>query len=322
MKKNAILISTIVVGLVAVTTLSRAIDARRSANNGEFAEESLYVSAPTAKRLTLAFNGLVADWYWMRSLQYVGGKIVAYQDSHEGRMDFDSLASLNLALLPQLLTISTTLDPQFMAPYEYGAMILPEIDSKEAIALLSFGIAQNPSTWRLYHHLGYIYWQRREYGKAGDVYGIGAKLPGAPAWMTAMSARMKGEGDSRNAAREMYQHLYETTSEPGIKAMVEKQLIRLDSLDERDVIRGVLDDFKVKNGRCASAWPEVNETLRASRIDMGSLNGTSVDPVRVYRRFKFEAVTEAPLDPSDTPYQLIKNGCDVGLDVNTKVPLK
>ena len=303
MKKNVLLISAIVIGLTVVTALSRTIDARTSDDRAQFSEEPLYVSAPTARRLALGFNGLAADWYWMRSLQYVGGKIVAYEESHEGRIDFGSLAELNLILLPQLLKVSTALDPQFMAPYEYGAMILPEVDSKEAIALLEFGIAQNPSTWRLYHHLGYIYWQRREYQKAAQVYGVGATLPGAPSWMTALSARMKGEGGSRDAAREMYRHLYETTSEEGIRGMVQNQIKRLDSLDERDAIRRVLTDFTIKNGRCALSWREVFEPLRSARL-------------------KIDLRTGEPIDPSDTPYQLIKNGCDVGLDVNTKVPLK
>ncbi len=303
MKKNAILISAIVIGLVAVTALSRAIDAGRSTTRAEFAEESLYVGAPTAKRLALAFNGLAADWYWMRSLQYVGGKIVAYQESHDGRMDFGNLASLNLELLPQLLTVSTTLDPQFMAPYEYGAMLLPEIDPDQAVTLLDYGIAQNPSTWRLYHYLGYIYWQRRDYEKAGNLYGVGSRLPGAPPWMAAMSARLRADGGSRDAAREMYRHLSEGSGDQSVKDMVAKQLMRLDSLDERDTIQRVLTDFKASSGRCASSWREVAGPLRAARL-------------------RIDARTGEPLDPSDTPYQLIKNGCDVGLDVNTKVPVK
>ena len=303
MKKNALLVSTIVVGLVAVTLLSRTIDARRANDFAQSVDEPLYVSAPTARRLSLAFNGLASDWYWMRSLQYVGGKIVNYEDTHEGRVDFGNLGSLNLELLPQLLQVSTALDPQFMAPYEYGAMILPELDSAHAIALLDYGIQQNPSAWRLYHHLGYIYWQRKEYHQASDVYAAGAKLPDAPAWMAAMSARLKGEGGSRDSAREMYRHLYETTTDEAIKAMVSKQMIRLNSLDERDAIRGVLSDFKTRSGRCALSWREVIEPLRAARLNL-------------------EATTGAPIDPSGVPYELIKNGCDVGLNINTNVPLK
>jgi len=303
MRKNALLVSAIVVGLAAVTLLSRTIDARRASNSAQLVDEPLYVSAPTAKRLSLAFNGLASDWYWMRSLQYVGGKIVNYEDTHEGRVDFGNLGSLNLQLLPQLLQVSTALDPQFMAPYEYGAMILPELDSAHAIALLDYGIEKNPSAWRLYHHLGYIHWQRKDYLKASDVYAAGAKLPDAPAWMAAMSARLKGEGGSRDSAREMYRHLFETTTDEAIKAMVSKQLIRLNSLDERDAIRGVLTDFKMRSGRCALSWREVIEPLRAARLNL-------------------EATTGAPIDPSGVPYELIKNGCDVGLNINTKVPLK
>ena len=303
MKKNALLVSAIVLGLAAVTLLSRTIDARRANVSAQFAEEPLYVSAPTAKRLSLAFNGLASDWYWMRSLQYVGGKIVNYEDTHEGRIDFGNLGSLNLALLPQLLQVSTALDPQFMAPYEYGAMILPELDSEHAITLLNYGIAQNPSAWRLYHHLGYIHWQRKDYLRASEVYAMGAKLPGAPAWMAAMGARLKGEGGSRDSAREMYRHLYETTTDEAIKSMVSKQVMRLNSLDERDALRSILNDFKIRSGRCALSWREVIEPLHAARLNL-------------------EATTGAPIDPSGVPYELIKNGCDVGLNINTKVPLK
>jgi len=301
MKPNAILILVIVTGLVISALLSRSLDAHRSSNHEQFAEEPLYVDGPTAKRLSLAFNGLAADWYWMRSLQYVGGKIVAYQDQHQGRMDFGGLRSLKLKLLPQLLQVGTTLDPHFIAPYEYGAMILPEVDSDQAVALLNYGVAENPSTWRLYQHLGYIYWQRHEYEKASEVYAAGARIPGVPGWMAAMSARMKAEGGSRDAAREMYLHLSETSADEAVKDMVVKQIMRLDSLDERDAIRRVINDFKTRQGRCPSSWREVTEPLLAERLQI-------------------ERATGAPIDPSGAPYELIKNGCDVGFDINTRVP--
>ena len=111
------------------------------------------------------------------------------------------------------------------------------------------------------------HWQRQEYLKASEVYAAGAKLPGAPPWMGAMGARMKGEGGSRDAAREMYWHLSETTSEQSIKEMVLKQVMRLDSLDERDAIRRVLTDFKGKSARCALSWREVTEPLLAARSE-------------------------------------------------------
>jgi tetratricopeptide (TPR) repeat protein len=180
-------------------------------------------------------------------------------------------------------------------------VILPELNQDEAIALLNSGIAANPSSWRLYQHLGYIYWQRKDYSQASDVYAAGAKLPGAPAWMAALSARMKAEGGSREAAREMYRHLYEASNDEAMKEMVTKQIMRLDSLDERDVIRRVLTDYRTQSGRCASSWRDVAIALRAARLRLETSSG-------------------APIDPSAKPYRLVKNGCDVELDENTKVP--
>jgi len=303
MKKNALLVVQIVVGLVVAVALVRVMDSRQANAPAQFAEDPLYVKAATAKRMSLAFNGLAADWYWMRSLQYVGAKIVGFEDSHEGRMDFGNLADLDLRLLPSLLRMSTTLDPQFIAPYEYGATILPEINSDYATSLLETGIAANPNQWRLYQHLGYVYWQRNEYQEASEVYAAGAKIPDAPPWMAALSARMKAEGGSRDSAREVYRHLYDSSSDRAVKDMVTKQVMRLDSLDQIEVLRKILAAYSEKNARCASSWLDVRNELRSAR-------------------FQIDAMTNAPLDPSDTPYRLTEKGCNVELSQYTGVPRK
>ena len=315
MKKDALRILVIILGLAEVVMLAHWIDDHRQQMKPPISEERLYLDGATAKRLTFAFNGIAADWYWMRSLQYVGRKIVDYEDSHDGRFNLSNLSSLDLNLLAPLLRVTTTLDPQFMAPYEFGAVILPELNQNEAISLLNYGIAANPSSWRLHHYLGYIYWQRKDYAQASDVYAAGAKLPGAPAWMAALAARMKAEGGSRQAAGLMYQHLYDSSSDESVKQMVEKQLMRLDSLDERDVIRRVLAAFKARNGRCISSWREVDGELRAARIEISRLDPS----LKSYHTFKTDA-DGAPLDPSGIPYRLTAGGCDVDLDDNTKVP--
>ena len=307
MRRNLLLISILIAGLGATVALAHVMDARRVADQNQ-SDETLYVSGPTAKRLALGFNGLAADWYWMRSLQYVGRKIVHFEDTHDAHVTFSTLADLDLRLLPSLLKISTTLDPQFMAPHEYGAMILPEINSDQAIDLLTSGIAANPNAWRLYQHLGYVYWQRHDYQKASELYAAGGKLPGAPPWMLAMGARMKAEGGSRNSAREMYQHLYDSSNDKAVQDMVEKQLMRLDSLDDRDAIRQVLATYKKKNGRCPASWREITGQLSVVRM-MSASNSI--------RALKMDA-TGAPLDPSGVAYWL--EDCDVNLGKETQVP--
>lgn len=300
MKRDYLLIVTIAAGLMAAALVAHRNDVHRRDVPAQFAEEPLYLNGPAMKRITLAFNGIAADFYWMRSLQYVGRKIINYEDTHAGKLRLSDLSALDLRLLPSLLRTATALDPKFLDPYYYGAVILPDVDANEAIELLSQGIAANPEQWKLYQHLGYIYWQRGEYQKASEAYENGAKLPGAPPWMLAMGARMKAEGGASQAAREMYVHLYEASDDLNVKGMVEKQLMRLDSLDERAKIRQVLSGYAKSTGRCAASWKEIAAALRAARVRLDS--------------------SSAPTDPSDTPYRLITGGCDVDLDNNSPVP--
>ena len=176
--------------------------------------------------------------------------------------------------------MATTLDPQFIPVYEYGAVILPEVNPDQAIALLNKGIAANPSSWRLHQHLGYIYWQRNEYAKASEVYAAGAQLPGAPAWMTAMSARLKADAGSRDAAREMYLRLGETSDDKKVKEMVIAHLMRLDWLDDRDEfgVAGRIKNFTPivvlhRGGTCFALRSQT-----AHVCELTPANGRPLDP--------------------------------------------
>lgn len=284
----------IVCGMVGVVVMSRWLDQRKPAPaNAD--EEQLYVNAETAKRISIGFDGLLADWYWLRSLQYVGHKII---DSHSA-IQLDNLGSLDLKLLAPLLENATTLDPHFFAPYEYSAMVLSDIDEAAAIRIIKKGIAANPQDWRLYHALGFIYWQQRNFQAASDVYGEGAAIPGAPRWLEAMKARLAAHGGSRNTAREIYVRIYQDSSDSSLKEMARKRILQLQSLDERDAIRSVLSEFSGRNQRCPASWVEVSDALRNARVP--------IDPAGV------------PIDPEDAAYQLIKSGCDVDLDPHSRV---
>jgi tetratricopeptide (TPR) repeat protein len=278
--------------------LSRWLDSHNPPADAEIEEEQLYLNGTTAKRISLGFNGLAADWYWMRSLQYVGRKIIGVPEN----VQIDSLGQLNLKLLAPLIDTATTLDPQFMEPYQYAAVVLPDIDLRQAIRITRKGIAANPSAWRLYQHLGYIYWQQRDFQAAGEAYDQGSKLPGAPPWMEAMKAKMAAEGGSRELAREIYSRMYEQASNVNVKEMARKRLLQLDSLDQRDGLRKVLSAYQSRVGRCPSSWKEIEPVLRALRMEVDS--------------------TGAPLDPAGTAYVLVNAGCDVDVDPKSEVPYR
>ncbi len=292
-RHDGVLLLMVLVGLATVVGLSRWIDAHRPPADASVEEEQLYVTGNTVRRVSLGFNGLAADWYWMRSLQYVGGKILKVP----GNVQLDNLGQLNLKLLAPLLDTATTLDPDFMDPYEYAAIVLPGVDVQEAIRITKKGIAANPSAWRLYQHLGYIYWQQRDFKAASETYAAGAKIPGVPPWMEAMRARMAVEGGSRNMAREIYQRMYEQAGDYKVKEMARQRLFQLYSLDERDALGALLVTFKSKTGRCPTAWREIALQSVRVRVDASG----------------------APIDPTGVPYRLEKEKCDVVLDQKSLV---
>jgi tetratricopeptide (TPR) repeat protein len=296
--RDAALAFVVAAGLASSFALSRWLDARRPAEDPFAAYEEMYVSPEAARRMSLAFNGLAADWYWLRSLQYVGRKV----ESYRGEFSLDDMSPLGIRNLGALLEQSTALDPQFMAAYEFGAVVLPSIDREAAVRLVERGIRENPREWRLHHHLGYIHWQAGRFDDAAEAYAAGARVEGAPKWMSVMAAQMSEYGGSRQVAREMYLRTYQESTDEQVKALAAGRLAQLDSLDERERIGRALADFRARAGRCPAAWREVAPQLRASRLRLDA--------------------SGAPLDPSDVPYALDAAACEPKLDDRSRVPKK
>ncbi len=285
-RRELALLVVIALGLCLSAALSRWLQRRHLPVNAQQTEQ-LYVTPAAARRMSLGFNGLVADWYWLRSLQYVGRKVHDYQ----GDIQLDNLSPVGLHMLAPLLDSATTLDPQFLPAYEYGAVVLPALDVEAAIKLVRKGISANPQAWRLYQHLGYIYWQRGRFPEAAAAYRQGAQIEGAPLWMEAMAAQMSSQGGSRATAREIYQRMYEQADDEKMRDLAAKRLLQLQSWDERDVLRRVLAVFHERAGRCPATWREVAPVLHAARFQLD--------------------VSGAPLDPSGVAYVLAGDGCAV-----------
>jgi len=287
----------VVIGMTCAALLVRRLDALRPPPDPNAIDESLYLDGKTARRMSLGFNGLAADWYWMRSLQYVGRKIMNIDN-----VPIDNLAQLNLKMLAPLLDTATTLDPEFLDPYEYAAVLLPSTNVNEAIRITKKGIDANPNEWRLYHHLGYIYWQQRDYQAASEMYGRGAQIADAPPWMEAMKAKMSADGGSRSTAREIYTRMYEQSADEKVRDMARKRLLQLDSLDQRDALRKLFAAYQTRMGKCPNSFKEIEPVFRALRVPVDS--------------------SGAPLDPSGMPYVLRAGACEVDLNPKSEIPAK
>ena len=293
------LIAFIVCGLGASAGLARWMEMRppRPAAAAQLARaaDELYLKPEQARRLSLGFNAMAADWYWMRTLQYVGRKLTA----HEGPIQIDDLSALQLNTLAPLLENATTLDPQFLAAYEYGAIVLPAVDVEAAVRLVRKGIAANPRAWRLHSNLGYIYWQQERFQEASEAYAAGARVPGAPSWLAAMSAQMATKGGSRETARAIYENMYRQTDDEQTKKLALARLLQLQSLDEMDALNALLDAHSERAGRCPQGWRELAPGLRAARFQTDSAG--------------------APADPSGVAYRLDRDACAAELGAESEI---
>ena len=296
----------ILCGFAAVFFLSDFVEKSKPALPENYADEDLALQGARLKGYSLGFEGLLADWYWMQSLQYIGDKLVKNPDA---KISLDNLNPLNPRLLYPYLDNATTLDPKFIGVYEYGATVLPAIDKNQAIKLLEKGIADNPDQWRLYHQLGYIYWRLEDFEKASEIYAKGAKISGAPPFMLLMAAKTKTEGGSRETARAIYEQIFNEAQDDQTKENAQLRLMELDSLDERDALRSTLRTFKEKNNRCANNWREILPLLQTVKLPAG-------------KDFRVDD-SNNPVDPSGAPYILDNEKCDVRLDSKTtKIPLQ
>jgi hypothetical protein len=269
-------------------------------------DEVLYLSSgETIRKLSLGLEGLAANVYWIRTLQYFGRKII---DS-DRPLSAMSTQDIDMPLLAPLLNIVVTLDPRHIPAYRFGAIFLPERDVPAAIALLEKGVRENPNEWRLYQDLAYIYWQQGNaarvedrptfYAKAADWYDLGGQVPGSLWWMRDLAGLMRIKGGSRDAARLIYEG-YLASDDRNISAQAVDRLKQLRSLDDLDSINSVLAKWKQRNGSCPS-------DLRAIAPILQSIN-ISVDDDSI------------PVDPDGFPYVFDVSSCEAKLAKRSSIP--
>jgi hypothetical protein len=218
-------------------------------------DEVLYLwSGQHVKRLFPGFENLAADLYWMRTVQYFGGRRIYAKDK-------------NIALLYPLMDITTTLDRRLEIAYRYGAIFLAEPAPvgagrpHEAITLLERGTEAMPQNWRLRNQLGFFHFLfLHDAKKAAEVMLEASKIPGSAYWLKTTAAAILGKGGEREAARAMWREMYEHSEEESIKNNALTHLKLLDAADGRDRLQRRVDEYARRHGRAPDS---LDELLRA-----------------------------------------------------------
>jgi tetratricopeptide (TPR) repeat protein len=283
--RTTVVASVLLVACLAGSVLFlRRVDQMRTSAT---LDDVLYVSSPKLlKRLSLGYDGLMADIYWTRAVQYFGTR------HQQQAKSFSALAPL--------LDITTTLDPKLLVAYQFGANFLspnPPYGAampKEAIALVEKGIQANPDAWKLYYELGFIYYMElKDYLKAAEAFERGSHVPGAHPFMKILAANMAQHAGDIQMARAVWRTTYESSQDKYIRGNAVAHLRALQV--EEDVTR-IQDAVTAFGKRTGELPPNMMALAKA-----GLLPGIPIDPDG--RPYKLTAEARVELaDPDQFPF--------------------
>jgi tetratricopeptide (TPR) repeat protein len=255
-------VSTLLVAFLAGSvTLLRHLDTLRAAAP---VEEVLYITSPKLlKRMSLGYDGLLADVYWTRAIQYFG------EHHHRGAESY--------ALLAPLLELTTALDPHLVVAYDFGANFLAPAPPDgaglpdRALKLVQHGIENNPDNWKLYYQLGFIYdLQLKNYAAAADAFARGSRVADAHPVMQVLAAKMAQHAGDSQMARALWTTTYNTTHDKQIRANAVAHLRALQSDDTVVALEKLAAQFREQTGHFPASFNDM--------IASGLLQGTPVDP--------------------------------------------
>lgn len=247
-------------GLFALVPLiQRGVDARRAEYGQQ--EDMLYLwSGQQVRRLSPGLENVLADIYWLRTVQYFGG-----QRAFAVQQRFDQLEPL--------IEITTTLDPNFELAYRYGAVFLAEAppagagQPAAAVRLLRRGAAAMPNSWRIRQDLGFFhFFFLKDSQEASRILLEAAELPGAPPWLRFSAADFLRRGGERETSRKIWAHIYEQT-DGQMRENALFNLRRLDALDLQDAVQAAVEEFKTRTGRYPATLGELSASLPQKLAD-------------------------------------------------------
>ena len=259
---------TVIFGILLIACLGGSVFLLQHLDRvrtGATLEEVLYISSPKIlKRMSLGYDGLLADIYWTRAVQYFGGKL------HKGERRFD--------LLAPLLEITTALDPHLLVAYEYGANFLAPSPPngagmpQRAIELEEYGIRNNPNEWRLYYNDGFIhYFDLKDYAGAADAFARGSRVPNAHPYLKILAGNMAEHAGDMQMARMMWITTYQTTRDKSIRANAAAHLRAIKVDEDVTALEALVSRYREQTG-----WPP---TSLADLQVAGMLQGIPVDPL-------------------------------------------
>ena len=206
-------------GLAGIGVLTM-VERQRAALVGA-AELSYLPKGEYLKVAVLGYRQLAADLLWLKAIQLFGvrnqttdGYLRAYH----------------------AVDVLTDLDPKFAYAYQVAGTILGvwAKQTRESIAILTKGMRENPNVWQMPFFLGYdYYYELHDPATAARFFRVAATLPGSPAYLPKLAARMTVEAGDPEAALEFLQRFYQQVQDERLREALAQRMKEV--VVERDI---------------------------------------------------------------------------------------
>ncbi|MEE8558103.1 MAG: hypothetical protein V3T14_09485 [Myxococcota bacterium] len=231
---DACLIVTLCVLGAAIHQTSRVLDAEPSGAKREGRVGPL-PDGRVVRVLSLGFERLVADLFWLRTVYYIGD-----ERSHAaGYPDGARLAEL-----------VTDVDPYFTTAYVIMNAVLSTLrgDPEASIRLLEKGIRFNGHYWRLHFLQGFNYFfGRGDYAQAAHHIRMAAAR-GGPDYLPFLATRLYvGAGQAETAIAFVLSRLREAET-PEVRERLETRLRDLRVARDVSQINGAMERYRAEHG--------------------------------------------------------------------------
>lgn len=252
----------------------------------------IYLPTPQQARImSLGFRTVMADYYWVKSLQY-------FTDPQQARNHYRNLADY--------LELVIALDPDFEYAYLFAGISTPYdsgrlrfVNTERSTSFLERGVQRFPNNWKLRLYLGYNYLNYHDRPKdAAEQFIAGSRLPGAPPYLRPFAARLLTVAGDMDRAFLLVEQTLEQETNPEIRALMEQRLIDLQVEKELRAIEQAARAFRERDGRFPRDIEELRASGLAKEIPAGySLgpDGTAFAPIKTDRMIIHEHPEEVKL---------------------------
>ena len=285
-------ITLVVIAALIGVSIPFQINIDRARGKFQSINQTLYFNSSVLNKMSLGYQELLADIYWIRALQYFGG-----DNANE---DGDS------ELLYRYFDIMTDLDPKFVNAYRYGGTFLAEPyplgfgDFGKGVMLLDKGRENNPDSFRIPFEEGFLYYiYDKDYEKAGELFNEASEKPGLSdfrrALIKGMAATSLKEGNNRELSKQIWEEIYNTTTNETRKAFALRNLKELNTRDFEDRLTSLANLYEDRFGEFPSNLNDLLETRYLKKIPVDH-NGQEFILIPRIKSIKSRSLLKIDLD--------------------------